>query len=107
MKASPISTQAPNYIVENSDSFPGLTPLEHTGVMCDRCNTEPIIGPRFRAYASYKENYNLCERCFSGSTCTLDQFEFLDVMYAWWSMFVQNTWLIHYNVTMIASTANP
>ncbi|KAJ7545551.1 hypothetical protein O6H91_09G124700 [Diphasiastrum complanatum] len=69
---------APNSI---SSSLPGLNPsLQlHHGVMCDGCNTQPITGPRFRAHASYKENYDLCERCFSGSSCTPDQFDRLDM----------------------------
>jgi hypothetical protein len=43
-------------------SAAALAAVRHAGVVCDGCDTHPIVGPR---YYSTKEDYDLCSACIS------------------------------------------
>ncbi|KAG9446737.1 hypothetical protein H6P81_012865 [Aristolochia fimbriata] len=47
----------------SSSHHEGMLHTFHRGVQCDGCGMHPIVGPRFKS--KVKENYDLCNICFS------------------------------------------
>ncbi|OUM52267.1 hypothetical protein BVG19_g1440 [[Candida] boidinii] len=54
------------HVLDSKDSFKSAT--IHSGIRCDGCNTDPIIGLRFKCFKCY--DLDLCEDCHSKGTET-------------------------------------